>query len=114
MELDGDQGAPRDAGSGLLQGSPLSPVLFGLTCGRILKELPEGRSYVDDCAWTVAFGAKNELASKVRKLLDQAQSAFRKHCIELDETRLSLHSFRRLTRRESSGKSMLTGGQCDV
>jgi hypothetical protein len=76
MELDGNQGALRDAGSGLPPpGSPLSPVLLGLTCCRILKELPEGCSYVDDCAWTIAFdnlADKNEPASKVRKLLDQA------------------------------------------
>jgi hypothetical protein len=51
MELDGNSGPLRSAGSGLPQGSPLSPVLFGLTCGRILKELPDGCSYVDDCAW---------------------------------------------------------------
>jgi hypothetical protein len=49
MELDGNQGSKQDAGSGLPQGSPLLPVLFVLTCGRILKELPEGCSYVDDC-----------------------------------------------------------------
>jgi hypothetical protein len=55
MELDGNHGPPRDAGSGLPQGSPLSPVLFGLTCGRILKELLEGCSYMDDCAWTISF-----------------------------------------------------------
>jgi hypothetical protein len=55
MELDGNRGSIRNAGSGLPQGSPLSPVLFGLTCGRILKELPEGCSYVDDCAWTISL-----------------------------------------------------------
>jgi hypothetical protein len=32
MELDGKSGPLRSAGSGLPQGSPLSPVLFGLTC----------------------------------------------------------------------------------
>jgi hypothetical protein len=49
MELDGYSGPLRSAGSGLSKRSPLSPVLFGLMCGRILKELPDGRSHVDDC-----------------------------------------------------------------
>jgi hypothetical protein len=75
VELDGNQGAVRNAGSGLPQGSPLSPVLFGLACGRILKDLPEGCSYVVD---------KNELTSKVRKLLNQIQGTFRRHGMELD------------------------------
>jgi hypothetical protein len=68
-------------------------VLFGLTCGRILKELPDGCSYVDDCAWTIEFdnlADKNELASKVRRLLDQAQSIFRKHGMELDEKKTEI------------------------
>jgi hypothetical protein len=88
MELDGHQGRIGDAGSGIPQSSPLSPVLFGLTCGRILKELPDGYTYVGDCAWTIEFDNltdKNDLASKVRRLLDQAQSIFRKHGMEFDE-----------------------------
>jgi hypothetical protein len=93
MELDGNQGALRDAGSGLPQGLPLSSVLFGLTCGRILEELPDGCSYVDDCARTIAFdnlADKNELASKVQRLLNQAPSAFCKHGMELYEKKTEL------------------------
>jgi hypothetical protein len=93
MELDGNRGSPRDAESGLPQGSLLSPVLFGLTCGRILRELPEGCSYVDDCAWTISFDNledKNELTSKVQRLLDQVQEVFRRHGMELDEKKTEL------------------------
>jgi hypothetical protein len=40
-----------------------------------------------DCAWTISFdlGDTNELTSKVRRLLDQAQAVFRKYGMELDE-----------------------------
>jgi hypothetical protein len=49
MELDGHQGWIRDTGSGIPQGLQMSPVLFGRRCGRILKELPHGCSYIDYC-----------------------------------------------------------------
>jgi hypothetical protein len=74
IELNGNSGPIRSAGSGLLQGSPLFPVLFGLTCGRILKELPDSCSYVDDWVWSIPFNSlsdKNELASKVQRLLNK-------------------------------------------
>jgi hypothetical protein len=93
MELDGNSGPLRSAGSGLPQGSPLLPVLFGLTCGRILKELPDGCSYVDDCAWSIPFDSlsdKNELASKVQRLLNKIQAVFRRHGMELDEKKTEL------------------------
>jgi hypothetical protein len=48
---------------------------------------------MDDCAWTISFdnlGDKNELASKVRRLLDQARTVFRKHGMELDEQKTEL------------------------
>jgi hypothetical protein len=69
-------------------GIPLSPVLLGLTCRRLLKELPDGCSYVDDCAWSIPFDSlsdKNELASKVQRLLNKIQVVFRNHGMELDE-----------------------------
>jgi hypothetical protein len=93
MELDGNSGSLRSAGSGLPQGSPLSPVLFGLTCGRILKELPDGCSDVDDCAWSIPFDSlsdKNELASIVQRLLNKIQAVFRRHGMELDEKKTEL------------------------
>jgi hypothetical protein len=63
-------------------------VLFSLTCGRILKELPDSWSYVDDCAWSIPFDSlsdKNELASKVPRLLNKIQAVFHRHGMELDE-----------------------------
>jgi hypothetical protein len=36
------------------------------------------------------LGDKNELASKVRRLLDQARTVFRKHGMELDEQKTEL------------------------
>jgi hypothetical protein len=70
-----------------------SPVLFGLTCGRILKELPDGCSYVDDCACSIPFDSlsdKNELASKVQRLLNKIQAVYRRHGMELDEKKTEL------------------------
>jgi hypothetical protein len=48
---------------------------------------------VDDCAWTIAFdnlAGRKELAFKVRQLLDQAQTAFRRQGMELDEKKTEL------------------------
>jgi hypothetical protein len=61
---------PRDAGNGLLPGSLFSPILFSLTCDKMLKELPAGCRYMDHCTWTTSFenlGDNNELASKVSR-----------------------------------------------
>jgi hypothetical protein len=93
MELDGNSGPLRRAGSGLPHGSPHLPVLFGFTCGRILKERPDSCSYVDDCAWANPFDSlsdTNELASKVQRLLNKIHAAFRRHRIELDEKKTEL------------------------
>jgi hypothetical protein len=90
MEFEGQYELQR---VGRPQGLPLSPVLFGLICGRILEELLEGCNYVDDCAWTISFdnlGDKIEVASKVRRLLDQAPTVFHKHRMELDEQKTEL------------------------
>jgi hypothetical protein len=73
--------------------SPLLPVLFGLTCRRILKELPDRCSYVDDFVWSIPFDSlsdKNELASKVQRLLNKIRAVFCKHGMELDEKKTEL------------------------
>jgi hypothetical protein len=93
MELNRNSGSLRSAGSGLPQGSPLSQVLFGLTYGRILKELWDGCSYVDDCAWSILFDSlrdKNELAWKVQRLLNKIQAVYRRYGMELDEEKIEL------------------------
>jgi hypothetical protein len=93
MELGGNSGPLRSAGSGLPQGSPLLPVLFGLTCGRTLKARPDGCSYVDDCAWSIPFDSlrvKNELASNPQRLPNKIQAVFGRHGMELDEKKTKL------------------------
>jgi hypothetical protein len=74
-------------------GIATSPVLFGLTYEKIRKELPDGCSYVDDCAWSIPFDShsdKNELASKVQRLLNKIQAVFGRHGMELDEKQTEL------------------------
>jgi hypothetical protein len=44
MTLDGIVGEKTESRCGIPQGSPLSPVLFGLVCASTLQELPEGSS----------------------------------------------------------------------
>jgi hypothetical protein len=80
-------------GSGLPQGSPLSLVLFGLTCERILKELLDGCSDVDHYAWSMPFESlsdKNELDSIVQRLLHKIEVVFRKGGMELDQKKTEL------------------------
>jgi hypothetical protein len=88
IELDGNSGPFTQRRKRPPQGSPLSPVLFGLTCGRLLKELPDDCSYMADCAWSILFDSlsdKNGLASKVQRLLNKIQAVFRRHGMEIDE-----------------------------
>jgi hypothetical protein len=93
MELDGNRGSIRNAGSGLPLSSLLWPVVFGLTCGRTLEELPKHCSYLDDCTWAISIdflGDKNKFASNVRRLLDQACTVLSKHSMELDDQKTEL------------------------
>jgi hypothetical protein len=67
--------------------------IFDLTCGRILKGLPDGCSYVGDYAWSIPFdnlSDKKELASKVQRLLNQIQTVFHRHGMDLDEKKTEL------------------------
>jgi hypothetical protein len=53
--IDGIQSPQQSSRCGIPQGSPLSPVLFGLVCAAILTGFPSGASYVDDCSWAIPF-----------------------------------------------------------
>jgi hypothetical protein len=93
VELDRNCDPLRSLGSSQRQGSPLLLVLFGLICQRIFKELPDGCSYVDDCAWSIPFDSvsdKNELASNVHRLLNKIQAVSHRHVMELDKKKTEL------------------------
>jgi hypothetical protein len=58
---------------------------------------------VGDCAWTISFdnlGDKNELASKVRRLLDQVRTVFHKHGIKPDEQKTELALIHRVNQKQ--------------
>jgi hypothetical protein len=93
MEVEGNSRFLCRAGSSQMQRSPLLPVSFGLTCGRILQELPDGCTYVDDGAWSISFDSlsdKNALASIVQRLLNKIQVVFRRDGMELDKKKPDL------------------------
>jgi lysylphosphatidylglycerol synthetase-like protein (DUF2156 family) len=93
MELDKNSRSLSTSKSYIPQGSPLSPVLFHLTCTKILTQLLDGCNYVDACKWSIVFDSlsdKNELAWIVQRLLHKIQSVFWRYGMELDEKHTKL------------------------
>jgi hypothetical protein len=114
VELDRNSGSLCSRESGLWQGSPLLPVLFGLTCRRIIKELLGGCSYVYNWAWSIPFDSlsdKNELASIVQRLLNKIQAVSSRNSMELDKKKTEFAVIYKTIENANHGKWKDTGGQ---
>jgi hypothetical protein len=90
MTLDGIVGGMTESRCGIPQGSPLSPVLFGLVCASTLQPLPEGASYVDDCSWAIPFNSPRQLQRDSSRLLDAVKEQFEGHGLLLDTGKLEV------------------------
>jgi ribonuclease HI len=109
MTLDGLVGEKTESRCGIPQGSPLSPVLFGLVCASTLQALPEGASYVDDCSWAIPFSSPRQLQRDSSRLLDAVKEQFEGHGLLLDTGKLEVAFISKNTRtskrfREESKK----------
>jgi hypothetical protein len=76
LSVDGIQSPQQSSRCGIPQGSPLSPVLFGLVCAATLKGLPSGASYVDDCSWAIPFSSPQQLQRDWHRFLDAVKDRF--------------------------------------
>ena len=95
MTLDGITGLPRSAGTGIPQGSPVSPVLFRLVCAAALKQLPMGASFVDDCSWFIRFTSQADLQAQTTQLLDSVRAIFAANGLTIDTDKLEAAFFAR-------------------
>jgi hypothetical protein len=90
VSVDGIQSPQQSSRCGIPQGSPLSPVLFGLVCAATLKGLPSGASYVDDCSWAIPFSSPQQLQRDSHRLLDAVKDRFEMHGLSLDIGKLEV------------------------
>jgi hypothetical protein len=90
MTLDGIVGEKTESRCGIPQGSPLSPVLFGLVCASTLHALPEGASYVDDCSWNIPFCSPRQLQRDSSRLRDAVKEQFKGQGLSLDTGKLEV------------------------
>jgi hypothetical protein len=90
LSVDGIQSPQQSSRCGIPQGSPLSPVLFGLVCAATLKGLPSGASYVDDCSWAIPFSSPQQVQRDSHRLLDAVKDRFEMHGLSLDIGKLEV------------------------
>jgi hypothetical protein len=90
LSVDGIESPQQSSRCGIPQGSPLSPVRFGLVCAATLKGLPSGASYVDDCSWAIPFSSPQRLQRDSHRLLDAVKDRFDMHGLSLDIGKLEV------------------------
>jgi hypothetical protein len=84
LSVDGIQSPQHSSRCGIPQGSPVSPVLFGLVCAATLKGLPSGASYIDDCPSAIPFSSPQHLQRDSHWLIDAVKDRFEMHGLSLD------------------------------
>jgi hypothetical protein len=104
LSVDGIKSPPQSSRCRITQGSPLSPVLFGLVCAATLKGLPTGASYVDDCSWAIRFSSPQRLQRESYRLLDAVKDRFEMHGLSLDTGKLEVAFISKNTRTSKQFK----------
>jgi hypothetical protein len=104
LSIDGIQSQQQSSRCGIPQGSPLSPVLFGLACAVTPKCLPSGATYVDDCSWAIPFSSPQQLQRESHRLLDAVKDKFEMHGLSLDTGKLEVAFISKNTRTSKQFK----------
>ena len=82
-------------GTGLPQGSPISPVLFSIVMAQALKKtgIQNILNYVDDCAWIVPYVDVERARVQLAESLDRVKQSVQDYGLSLEETKTEVLFF---------------------
>jgi hypothetical protein len=123
MSMDGKEGDSMDVETGVLQGSPVSPVIFVIYLSGLFGEVEkeeeecesEGISFVDDVAWVVEGGDVGECTQRLERCAAGAQKWGKENACQFHmETTEAILFTQRRKHKEPKMKAKIRVGNHEV